>query len=303
MFADWKKTLRILGKRLIGSPRAIMLLGVIILLSGLLFQITEFSNAFAPTIAGVVLILVIITLVVLLVQSLQLSPETDTDRLSEDQAGSPEVKSNKLTKGVKYYLDVIWYLFFALAVFLPLFGAVISIDYFDGRDGLWGVDLSVFWGFTIDLAQLTDMAANTEGLRHGVISGKSMMTIETLSVVAWYIFIAINEVMLLIALYSLKQARGIFSTLVKGRYFSLENATRLKKIGFAVIIGNIIIPVMQYFGGQAMLRDIKVNIPGIEIYPASVEGGIGIFIGLLILILAGVAREASHIYQDQLGTI
>lgn len=303
MSAEWKKTLIVIKERLMGSPRAIMLLVTILILFGFLSQISWFSHSIAPTIVGLFLSLVTVSLIVFLLRALKIPEEGGAVTLGDMPGSDPAMKPNKLTKLVKIYIDVIWFLLLALAILLPFIGAVLSIDYFEGKTGNWGVDLAAFWGFTIDLEQLTDMDANIEGLRHGVISGKTMINIETFSVVAWYLFIAINEVMLLIAVYCLTQMRGLFAGLVKGLYFSIENSYRLRKIGFAVIFANIIIPIMQYFGGQRMLGDIKFDIPGFEIYPALDYSGDGIFLGLLIVILSGVAREAANIYQDQMRTI
>ena len=303
MFIELRTKLFAIGKKLIGSPRAIVFLVVIIIAVGLLSQISQFLITIEPTIAGVFLICVIVAFVFFLVRDIRLKPVSNTDSSGEDIDPVQTLKPNRLTRLVKLYLDAIWYLLLALAILMPFIGAVISIDYFEGTTGLWGVDLSVFWGFAINLEQLTDMTINVQGLRDGVISGKAMMNIETLSVLAWYLFVAINEVMLLIVLYSLKQMRGLFASLVKGMYFTVENSVRIKKVGIAVIVGNIVVPIMQYFGGRAMLDDIQFNIPGFEIYPAFQDVSDGLFLGILILILSGVAREAANIYEEQLRTI
>ncbi|MCK5423878.1 MAG: DUF2975 domain-containing protein [Emcibacter sp.] len=303
MFIEFRTRLIAIGKKIISSPRAIVMLSAIIIATGFLSQISQFLISIEPTIAGVFLICVIITLVFFLVRDIRQKPVDIMDNSGEDIDVPSTQKANRLTRLVKLYLDAIWFLFLGIAVLLPFFAAVISIDYFAGQTGIWGVDLSVFWGFAINLEQLTDMSVNVQGLRDGVISGKAMMNIETISVVAWYLFIAINEVMLLIVLYSLYQMRGLFTSLVKGVYFTVENSIRIKKVGIAVILGNIIVPIMQYFGGRAMLDDIQFNIPGFEIYPAFQDVSDGLFLGILILILAGVAREAANIYEEQLRTI
>ncbi len=249
------------------------------------------------------LILIFISLAIFLVRHFRHKPNAGSNEPGIDIDLAQTAKPNKITRLVKGYLDVMWYLFLALTVLMPIVGGVISVGYFSEGGNQWGVDLNAFMGIEIDLEQLTDMAANTEGLRSGVISGKTLLNFETLSVTVWYIFIAVNEVMLLFVLYGLKQMRDMFASLVTNMYFTLENAGRLKKIGIAVISGNIIIPIIQYFGGRMMLDDITFNIPGVEIYPAFQNGGTGVFLGLLILILSGVAREAANIYQEQLGTI
>ena len=52
-----------------------------------------------------------------------------------------------------------------------------------------------------------------------------------------------------------------------------------------------------------MLSDIELNVPGIQLYPAFELGIAGIFVGLAIIVLSGVLREATNIHKDQSLTI
>lgn len=107
----------------------------------------------------------------------------------------------------------------------------------------------------------------------------------------------------IVGLYVLVQMRALFESLVNGTNFTPENSGRIKKIGFVVIFWSLINPLLQYFGGQVILREYSLNVPGIQLNPAFELNGMGIFIGLAMIVLSGVLREAASIHRAQQLTI
>ena len=70
-----------------------------------------------------------------------------------------------------------------------------------------------------------------------------------------------------------------------------------------MIIWTAINPLLQYFGGRAILTEFALNVPGIQLSPAFDINGMGIFIGLAMIVLSGVLNEATNIHKDQQLTI
>ena len=66
---------------------------------------------------------------------------------------------------------------------------------------------------------------------------------------------------------------------------------------------HVIIPLMQYFGGRAILSDIELSVRGIELSPGYDLSLSGFVFGLAIIVLSAVLREAANLHQDQSLTI
>ena len=65
----------------------------------------------------------------------------------------------------------------------------------------------------------------------------------------------------------------------------------------------LINPLLQYFGGQAILTEYSLKVPGIQLSPAFELSGMGIFIGLAMIVLSGVLSEAASMHKVQQLTI
>ncbi len=211
-------------------------------------------------------------------------------------------KHNPLTRVVKRILDFSRVLAFISLVAWPLFVVVMTFGQ-NSHPETWGVDIGVFSRFIIDLNEFAGDVSESAGVRDPVISGKAVLNIDTSSLPALYLFTAILEVGGIVGLYVLIQLRALFASLVCGMSFTPENSGRIKKIGFVVIIWSAINPLLQYFGGQAMLAEYSLNVPGIQLSPAFDVNGLAIFIGLAMIVLSGVLNEAARMHEVQQLTI
>lgn len=212
-------------------------------------------------------------------------------------------QQKKLTLLVKRFLNLTWYLFVFFAAAWPvmvlLVGLSISVDPEQRH-----TDISVFSGFLINSDISTGLEQPKQAETALLLSGRGDLKIEnTHSRLSWYLFGAISQVMLFIFLLGLWQMRKVFTSLANGDTFTEENAEHVKLLGYVVITGNLILPALQYFGGRMILNDIAFDTPGIQLYPSFELDIGGIFVGLAILVLAGVFREATSIKQDQALTI
>lgn len=205
-----------------------------------------------------------------------------------------------LTLAVKRVLDIVCVFFAISLVVWPVTVAVQSLGSIHGPDA-WGIDISVYSGFRVDLEAAWRPPGDSAGLRDPVIGGRASLDLDTSSLSAFLLFAAITEFGGLVGLYVLLQARRIFASLLAGASFIPENSGRFRRIGFAVVAWALVNPFLQYFGGRAILREIEVA--GIELYPAFEVSGLAIFVGLAMIVIAGIMDEAARLYEDQQLTI
>jgi hypothetical protein len=210
--------------------------------------------------------------------------------------------NNPLTRVVKRILDVFRIIAFIGLISWPLFVIVMIISQ-QSHPETWGIDIGVFSRFTIDLSAFASDVTGLGGVRDPVLSGKAVINIDTSSLHALYLFTAMTEAGGIVGLYVLIQLRALFAALVTGTPFAAENSGRIRKIGFVMIIWTVFNPFMLYFGGQAILAEYALNVPGIQLSPAVYINGAGMFIGLAMLVLAGVLTEAANAHEAQRLTI
>ena len=213
-----------------------------------------------------------------------------------------DVVQKPLTRAVKRILDYLRVLTIAALVLWPLAVLVLSIGQSSDPD-TWGVDIGFLSGFKADVSEFEGGLIESAGVRDPVISGKAVINIDTSSLQVLYVFTAITEVGGIVGLYVLLQLRALFASLASGVSFAPENSLRIRKIGIVVIAWSLLHPLIQYFGGQVILKEYALNVPGFELHPAAELKVIGIIIGLVMIVLAGVLKEAADIYETQQLTI
>ena len=214
----------------------------------------------------------------------------------------PNETQNRLTRAVKQILDILRVLAITALVVWPLAVVTMTLGQASHPDS-WGVDISVYSGLTIDLNEIAADTSASVGVREPIINGKAELGIDTSSPTALYVFTLITQLGGIVALYVLLQFRALFSSLINGVNFTPENTRRVKKIGLVIIFWALFNPVLQYFGGQVILREYSLNIPGIQLNPAFEISGMAMFIGVAMIILSGVLNEASRMQEEQQLTI
>lgn len=207
-----------------------------------------------------------------------------------------------LTRIVKRILDVFRVLAIAGLILWPMFVLAATIGQSSHPES-WGVDIGVFSRLIIDLNAYAGGVLESAGVRDPVISATAVLSIDTSSLRALYLFTALTEIGGIVGLYVLIQLRALFASLESGISFTPENSGRIKNTGIVVIIWTAINPLLQYFGGRAILAEYSLNVPGIQLSPAFSINGMGILIGLAMIVLAGVLNEAASMHKAQQLTI
>jgi len=210
-----------------------------------------------------------------------------------------EAIKSPLTLFVKRTLDFFLILFLLISLAIPVIAVVMAISQSDVPT--WGIDIGIFSGFKLNLAEMSGVEAM--GVRNQEFSGKGLVSIDTSNLYAWYLFVVISQVSALVALYVTNQLRNMVLSLLSNTPFNNENPQRIKKIGLVIIIWNVINPLVQYFGWGSVVNDITFNNTGIQLYPAFEVNVIAVLIGLMLLLLSGILKEAKLLKQEQELTI
>jgi hypothetical protein len=114
-------------------------------------------------------------------------------------------------------------------------------------------------------------------------------------------FFPFGAAMIGLGMSVLYQLRKIFATLVTGNPFVLENAQRIRKIGL-LIFGGVFVELIagsvigKLIMDNVMVKGVAFNVKG------SLNIG-GIFIGLVILVLAEIFRQGAILKNEQELTI
>ncbi len=217
------------------------------------------------------------------------------------RSGTASTTDNRLTRLVYHFLDFFLMFIILVLLMMPPLLVVMTISQFDNPE--WGIDIGVFSNLRIDLNEFAGLVMEPSGIRNPEFSTQAVISIDTYSLFAYYLFALISVIGGVVLLYILLQLRTVFASLLSDMALTPENSGRIRKIGYAVIVWSLVNPFLQYFGGRAVLRDIAFNVPGFQLNPAFEIPIVGLFTGLVIIVLSGVLNEAARIQKDQELTI
>lgn len=118
-----------------------------------------------------------------------------------------------------------------------------------------------------------------------VVAASALMVIAILALVAW----------------GLGQLRAVFRTLRAGQPFVAANAARIRRIGYAVILGEVVRALLTYAGTRYAAAHFSLEGVRFEARPdLNVAAIVG---GLIILVIAEVFREGTRLDEEQSLTV
>jgi hypothetical protein len=109
------------------------------------------------------------------------------------------------------------------------------------------------------------------------------------------------SILLAVVLWTLSQLRAVFRTLRDGQPFVAANATRIRRIAWAVMVGELARTAavyfsnsyaMTYFSGAGLHFDARLDLDVLAIV-----------YGLIILVIAEVFRAGTRLDEDQSLTV
>jgi Protein of unknown function (DUF2975) len=118
-------------------------------------------------------------------------------------------------------------------------------------------------------------------------------------------FIAANAVVLIVilafVLYVIDQLRAVLKTLIHGTPFVAENAIRIRRVAFAVIIGECARSLLVFTENHYAMTNVVI--PGLKFDAWPRLSFWTIIYGLIILVIAEVFRAGTRLDQEQSLTI
>jgi hypothetical protein len=118
-----------------------------------------------------------------------------------------------------------------------------------------------------------------------VVAGSAAVLIAVLALVMWV----------------LGQLRAVFRTLGAGQPFVAANATRIRRIAYAVIFGELARAFLAYFGMHYAMTHFSLQ--GLRLEARSDLNVVAIVCGLIILVIAEVFREGTRLEEEQSLTV
>ena len=104
-----------------------------------------------------------------------------------------------------------------------------------------------------------------------------------------------------IGLWVLVQLRAVFRTLQEGRPFVAANAMRIRWIGYAVILGELVQSLVRFGGNAYAKAHFAADLLRFDAWPSI--NGFAIIHGLIILVIAEVFSAGARLDEDQSLTI
>jgi len=149
-----------------------------------------------------------------------------------------------LARVVKHILDFFRVIAFISLIAWPLVTLVITMGHSSIAEH-WGIDISVFSSFNIDLDEFPEGTAQSKGVRDPKIHGKGLLSVDTSSLSAFYTFVFMMEVGGLVGFYMLLQLRALFTSLAAGDNFDPKNSVRIRRFGYAALGWALTSPLRQ----------------------------------------------------------
>jgi hypothetical protein len=119
------------------------------------------------------------------------------------------------------------------------------------------------------------------------------------------IFVAGSAIVLMtllaFILWVLGQLRAVFRTLRDGQPFVSANATRIRRIAWAVIVGELVRSALAYFGSRYAMTHFSAN--GLHFNARLGLNIFAIICGLIILVIAEVFRAGTRLDEEQSLTV
>jgi hypothetical protein len=161
--------------------------------------------------------------------------------------------------------------------------------------------VSIFVNLHIDLSGLPGIEA--QGLGSPILNGTTELSIPSPHLLTFFIFQATSLVKGALTIYVLFQLRNILASYCNGDSFSSGNSLRLDRIGKVLVFAYCFGPFWHFFLSGSVINGISFSSEAISVTTSTSGSLLGVFVGIGLLILAGVIREAEQIRKEQRLTI
>ena len=148
------------------------------------------------------------------------------------------------------------------------------------------------------LGETMKLQIETSGLIFSFTEGFSAPETGTMFIFQFALVIPLLAIGLLIIFH----LRKIFATIAGGDPFSMENSKRIRLIGWAVIVASVLKALLSFLIG--LYFSTLINLPGLTLTAnMRLEDLSGVFVGVIILILAEVFQHGARLQEESNLTV
>jgi len=147
-------------------------------------------------------------------------------------------------------------------------------------------------------------AIKITGLEQQTLSGMVSLIMPH-NKILWHVYQIMDWLRMLYNCYIVLQLCNIFTAICNGDAFTGVITRGLKKLGILFILWNLASAVIKHYGQRLILKDISVNTEALKLSPYyDLDSFLyWVFIGVALLVLAGVINEAVKMHEEQRLTI
>jgi hypothetical protein len=202
-----------------------------------------------------------------------------------------------LARVIKGYLDLCWFVLLIAGIVLLVATPFVIV----GAPGIDDSDIRVAVRFTVDESALAGSSPRSDDVVPVLVRGQGDLRVSSASRLVWAGFMVSNLVILAVLLVVLHQLRALFRSVAGGAPFTPENAKRIRRVGWLVVAWQLIAPLTKYIVGLALVGELSIR--GITLRPPIDFNPDALFLGLAILVLAEIFRQASVLQHEQSLTV
>jgi Protein of unknown function (DUF2975) len=188
--------------------------------------------------------------------------------------------------------------FWAIVLLAPVYVVLVTVGYL--RSGEPGVGLGVdVWFSPTPVAWVLD----GDGSRAArIVRGVGAVRFQRLPWPDLAVLLAVSMLRLLLWLPVLYQLRKLLGALSVGRPFALENADRLRKLGWTLILVELTLAALRM--GEGLYVAWQFRRPGLELWPFRLDLPVAaLFVGAVLLVAAEAFRRGAQLEEDQALTV
>lgn len=213
-----------------------------------------------------------------------------------------EIKELRLARYIKILLDVVYgALIFACIglvlwiIFSPLFVSRMDIL------GTASVPVLIGSGESQQL-EVTFTKSKDDAVQAAFVAdAEGTLYLETRSLLLIFIANAAKLVVAIGLAYVFYLLRGVLQNILDGEPFASENAQRIRRLGYAILLLGLLRPLIEHITAREILNQIEISAPILNPGPSfNVEM---IFISVLVLLLAYIWSYGLELEQDKALTV
>jgi hypothetical protein len=188
--------------------------------------------------------------------------------------------------------------FWAIVVLIPVYVALVVVGYLRSGDPDMALGVDVWFNPAPAAGVVGGAGSRAARIVHGV----GAVRFQQLPWPDLVVLLTSSMLRLLLVLPVLQQLRRLLGTLSVGRPFVRENADRLRKLGWAVILVELALSALRMAEGLYVAWQFER--PGLELWPFRLDVPVsGLFVGAVLLVVAEAFRRGAQLEEDQALTV